>query len=861
MTHLMPIGEWFQKPTSNASRQLGYGLLASSLLGISAGVVQCFMHWHLHLPGHSGFLWLAFLTAAPFTVRRHGSATAAGISGTAVLLLWSGMVPLDPAALFIYPFTGVLIDFAFGKFSNKLADSCLVSGIGGFAFTVASLVHSQWFLAHRLGVGLPVFVGYHLLFGVAGGALGSVSLQLFDYLRSRKGARAATLFAVLALVGLRRAHGAEERLGTIVVTGSTGLQHSAVGLTWVVSSSQIAASGATNLSQALELVPGVHLRLAAKGVPRVDIWGLRTRQVKLLINGVPVNSAYDGQFDPSLIPTADIKKIIVTTGDSSVLYGAGAMAGVINIITRAGTTSGWNGSLTAEGGSGSYRRGGATLAGAGSGWSSFFMIDHASRNSYPVSNGWEPTSLQNSDQRQNSALQRNTLYAHSVFNTGVFSRIGLTIRRTTAAYGIPPSAFTNTSDPFAQKPHYERIGNLADNLYQISGLYVPDSWFAMRGWAYSTNWHENDNRYDSPLYSSISNPKVKNTYLLYLATRTTGFHLQPSWKFGTDQRLRFGLDGQTSTWVDQGEIRDIRLSTGGGGGGGGGHGHGHTFGIRRLDTLRTVRHYSMMTEYSINPVHRMALVLGASENWQRRDVGPDQNIPGYDVALHYLWGKDTTWSFSAGRKIQFPTLQELYDPESGNSTLSAQRVNIYQTGLAHTWSNFVSSNATFFFLDAHGFIQKNDQTDQYQNFNHYRMDGIQLDLSMRPREDLSLVFGYTYLNARNVGTDNGGVDQLQYRPRHQLTVQATYRPLSRITFFISGHYVADQVFYSKRGPVSKAYLPDYFVANVRIGYEFSRHLSGYVGVRNLLDKNYMQSYGFPAPGRFVYVGLTGDFNL
>ena len=65
----------------------------------------------------------------------------------------------------------------------------------------------------------------------------------------------------------------------------------------------------------------------------------------LLLDGVPFNSAFDQQFDPTLIPVENIARIKVTKGPSSVLYGQGGLGGVINIITKKGTrkTSGMAG--------------------------------------------------------------------------------------------------------------------------------------------------------------------------------------------------------------------------------------------------------------------------------------------------------------------------------------------------------------------------------------------------------------------------------------------------------------------------------------------------------------------------------------
>lgn len=151
------------------------------------------------------------------------------------------------------------------------------------------------------------------------------------------------------------------------------------------------------------------------------------------------------------------------------------------------------------------------------------------------------------------------------------------------------------------------------------------------------------------------------------------------------------------------------------------------------------------------------------------------------------------------------------------------------------------------------------RTNTFANFNHYRMDGAQFHVDIQPTANLTLRLNYTYLNAKNLG--GGGVDQLQYRPRHQLALQATYRPTRKLTVYAAAYDLADQVYYAKHGPAQKSFLSNYLILNLHISYAFTGALVGYVGARNLLDRNYMQSYGFPAPGRIVYAGISTIFKL
>lgn len=105
----------------------------------------------------------------------------------------------------------------------------------------------------------------------------------------------------------------------------------------VVSREEIQRSGAKTLGEAMDLVPGVVINrtgtlgnqttLRLRGVPN-------SNQVQILIDGQPAAGVGVQNVDLSQIPTTDIERIEIVRGGSSVLYGANAMGGLVNIITR-----------------------------------------------------------------------------------------------------------------------------------------------------------------------------------------------------------------------------------------------------------------------------------------------------------------------------------------------------------------------------------------------------------------------------------------------------------------------------------------------------------------------------------------------
>lgn len=90
----------------------------------------------------------------------------------------------------------------------------------------------------------------------------------------------------------------------------------------------------------LRTVPSLAISQSGGGgsLTNIRLRGSEANHTLILIDGVEVNNPTDGGFDFGGLRSQDVVKIEVLRGEQSALYGSDAVGGVINIITRAGST-------------------------------------------------------------------------------------------------------------------------------------------------------------------------------------------------------------------------------------------------------------------------------------------------------------------------------------------------------------------------------------------------------------------------------------------------------------------------------------------------------------------------------------------
>lgn len=197
-----------------------------------------------------------------------------------------------------------------------------------------------------------------------------------------------------------------------------------------------------DILEPLEQVPGVQVVQSGQrgAVTSIFIRGANSNANKVLLDGVPLNDI-GGVVNFGNIATTGIQEFEVLRGPNSVLYGPDAMAGVVSLTTRRGTTAKPELSYSFDAGNFSTRRNDGSLSGV------FHRLDYLGEisrsdtsNSVPNSRYHDGTYVAN----VGLALTSNT----ELRFTGRYVTAALGQPNAIDFFGIPDDSFEKDQDAF-----------------------------------------------------------------------------------------------------------------------------------------------------------------------------------------------------------------------------------------------------------------------------------------------------------------------------------------------------------------------------------------------------------------------------
>ena len=97
-----------------------------------------------------------------------------------------------------------------------------------------------------------------------------------------------------------------------------------------------AAMNSSNISMVLRESPGIMMQQTSlsSGNMNIRIQGLDGRYTQMLRDGAPIYGGFAGGLSILQIPPLDLKQFEIIKGGNSTLYGGGAIAGIVNLVSK-----------------------------------------------------------------------------------------------------------------------------------------------------------------------------------------------------------------------------------------------------------------------------------------------------------------------------------------------------------------------------------------------------------------------------------------------------------------------------------------------------------------------------------------------
>lgn len=631
----------------------------------------------------------------------------------------------------------------------------------------------------------------------------------------------------------------------------------------VITREDIKATGATNLVEVLEGVPGIHVRTDRFGFrPFPQFRGANAKQTLLMVNG---NSVSDLMWGFGIfwkgLPVSAIERVEIIRGPGSALFGADASAGVINVITKtagrieqseAGVRVGSFDTRTA------WMQHGAT----------YNDVEFGITAEFSTTNGYEPhigadsiagsgvsgspgsaeTGWDNIDLRMSLAQDNWRLMYDFVRHSDV--EIGLT-------GGYVLDSRTEASD------NRHNLGLLYSND-RFAGNWGLDAELKFQQLEYSSGngFQELPPGWIEPAGTTNTAGTYPNGFINRMRSgeRKTSFEVSGLYSGVEDHAIRIGSG---YTWQDLYQVEQY-VNFGSGSNGAPLPAAGPLVNISDTpqafapEKARTIAHLFLQDVWSIRD--DLELTAGARyDNYS--DFGDTVNPR---AALVWKTSDKLTTKLMYGQAFRAPNYQELYARTANaqpNTNLDPERSQTVDLQFSYSVNRDLQLAANLFHFHQQDLIRSvitnpGTGTRQYQNVGSHTIKGVELEAWWQASDDVRLSGNYT------VRDPGDSIYQAYDQPNQQAYARLDWNFLPHWIVNVQTNWIGER---ERVAGDARSDLGDYAITDATL--RFSR-LKGWeiaASVRNLFDTDAREATSawlpgdLPLPGRSAYVEARYSF--
>ncbi len=606
---------------------------------------------------------------------------------------------------------------------------------------------------------------------------------------------------ILAACATHAAETADTKLPDMVVTptGQATSVHELGHSISVITADQISANRWHSLSEALRSLPGLHVVQAGAPGSTVSTYlrGSRSSHVLVLMDGVRMNDPSGPTRESYLSGTdlSNVARIEVLRGPQSGLYGADAVAGVINIITKQ-AAEGVSSSLTLEAGSYETYRVGADIA------SRQGTLSGVASVSYLESKGFSSASERFDGNDEADGLERLNVSARVSARPSDSVALDAT---------VSASSWESEYDDGAG-PGGDAEGNVAEIEQVLTGLRA-------RFGAADATWQQT-----LSAQHSMSDRTFDGSY------GTSTFEGE-NWEVEWRNDIAVAEGHKLSVGVG---YRDENAET------------------DSIDNLSADNLGVYMQDHICLGAFD---AIGGLRYDEHEEFGGELT---YRVAPSFtLENTGTRLKGSVGTGFKAPSLYQLYAPEGffgpvGNAELDPETSVGWDAGIEQTVvPGVLAFGITYFASDVEDLIEF---VNGYENVSEVETRGVEVQASLTPTETVTVDATYTYTDSEN--KDTGAA--LIRIPKDRATLAIGYDVTERTRLNATVLYVGgrdDSYYDSQTFSSVDVRNSSYTVVNLAASFDATDTVTVFARVDNLFDESYEEVYGYGTAGLSGYGGV------
>lgn len=626
----------------------------------------------------------------------------------------------------------------------------------------------------------------------------------------------------------------------------------------VMSAKLFETVNSTDLAKSLNFQSGLRVENNCQncGFPQVRINGLEGPYSQILINSRPIISALSGVYGLEQIPVNMIERVEVVRGGGSALFGANAVGGTINIITKdpinnsfqvASTMSNMNGKSWEQ-----YMGGNVSLVAKDNSYGIALYETYRNRNPYDADgDGFSEL----------GKLNMNTFGMRAYYRPNYFSRINVEYHTT--------NEFRRGGNKFNLQPHESDITEQTKHIINSGGLSYDRYWGEKHKMSvYGSIQHTDRNSYYGAQQDMNAYGKTNDlTWVvggMYVGNMDRCLFAPATFTGGVEYQNNSLHDVMTGYHRDM--QQDVRIA--------GGFVQ-NEWRLNRWTMLVGARldKHNLIDHPIFSP--RVNFLYKPSDNLQARlTYSTGFRAPqAYDEDLHV--------TAVGGEGVQIRLAEGLREERSNSFSGSVD----WSFPMGHWQSNillegFYTDLHHVFVLEDIGLDENGDKIKERRNGSGAKVYGVNLDAKVAHGREAQLQLGFTVQRSRynraEIWTSEGEEEQTTKRmprtPDYYGYFTFTSAPLKSFDFSLSGTYTGKMIVPHMAGYIEKSrmeHTPQFVDLNLKLNYTFvlKDHIKMQVngGVQNIfnsfqkdLDKGEFRDAGYfygPTQPRTYFVGI------